>query len=239
MKSILKIINTMCIITFVLVGCNNSDDKVIDENINSLTVEVLISDQEFLETVDKLYMVSDQITDLAVVLTLIEKHLETAVGLTDDEQQQLAVASGFTSIEDKFNAQNEFWKSWSKVVEHFNLVSIDREIVLQALMEASLRIEASGKNFSRIHKTYLKAIDDCEIDDRDCECRNFKNGCMERALNGLLNETNGGRCDSRGCGPLIDNPIFTDIIISDIAGCNFNYECCLIGYDSAECSRMF
>ncbi|UII20823.1 hypothetical protein [Fulvivirga ligni] len=204
---------------------NHEDSNDIDisfESLNNLETDTL-----FLKFVNQLVTNAENINDYIVAYELSERESS----LSEDEKLELALALGYGSIETMNEAEQKLWDSWINIVQRFGLITQERELASQIFSELILEIKInnSGKILSP---------------DREEYCSDQRNRCYQNLFNRAI-ITADELCEYIpnlgivSCIPIPPDNIFPEWVRLGLMGCDFQYDCCIIGFDSNDCMRMF
>ncbi|UII18985.1 hypothetical protein [Fulvivirga ligni] len=228
----LRLVTYSYVVLLLFTGCKDSNNEEPNQDDNEFeSLNNLQSDTKFTELISLWLSYSDQVTDNVTVYQLLEKQ----DALTEREQLELAHALGFDSVAAMYEAEQELWDLWIEVVARFGLLDQDDEAVSLIFVNAIKGLLSENNSQGRAYD-----------DEREKFCQEQLYNCTNRAFRRHLDAT-GARC--KFCMPLnypricvYCDPAFLgyshDLMITSLLGCRFQYDCCIIGYDSNECQLM-
>ena len=234
---LLKLITYAYAILFLLSSCGNADDQTPHEGDYAYeSLNNLKSDAKFNDLVSRCLSSANQATDYARAHKLYEKQEE----LSQQEKLELAIALGYESVQSMNESHNILWDSWIEVVARFGLIDYEADEVSQIYIEVVKKLTLESNLLGRLYD-----------DERDQFCKDQFYRCSQGAFERNFRAT-GEMC--KLYLPFEDDYDPVNIISCDefqpdsrahaqmltiLAGCEFQYECCLIGYDSNDCMLMF
>ncbi|UII19030.1 hypothetical protein [Fulvivirga ligni] len=201
-----------------------NDGDIVFENLDKLETDTL-----FLKFVNQLVTNAENINDYIGAYELSERESS----LSEDEKLELALALGYGSIETMNDSEQELWDSWINIVERFGLITQERELASQIFSELILEIKTNNNNSGKILRP-----------DREEYCSDQSNRCYQNLFNRAI-ITADELCEYIpnlgivSCIPIPPDNIFPEWERLGLVGCDFQYDCCIIGYDSNDCMRMF
>lgn len=219
-----------CVLLLLFSHCSESnheapnDGDIIFESLDNLKTDTL-----FIKFVTQLITNAENINDYIVAYELSERESS----LSENEKLELALALGYVSIETMYDNEQELWDSWINIVQRFGLITQERELASQIFSELITEIKTSNNNIGKILSP-----------DREEFCLDQSHRCYQNLFNrGII--TADELCEYLpglgivSCIPIPPDNIFPEWVRLGLMGCDFQYDCCIIGFDSNDCMRMF